>query len=105
MVSVWFGLTLGACAWSIIRGRGGVAGLFGSMSLGAAGACIGWLAAQAITQDASFEGPMLVGAILGALLAAVVVVAGWGPRARYGEGASRPAFDPGPRRRPSTLSA
>ena len=90
MLTLLIGLTFGACAWSAIRGRGGLAGLALSLLMGGIGAGVGWLAAQALVAESS-AGQRGLGAVLGGLLVAVVAVVGWGPRPRIVEVAAPPA--------------
>jgi len=84
VITLWIGLTFGASSWSAIRGRGGIAGLALAMLMGAIGASIGWLAGQALATEPS-SGARALGAALGGLLAAIVIVVGWGPRPRIVE--------------------
>jgi hypothetical protein len=84
MITLWIGLTFGGVAWSAIRGRGGMAGLALALVMGAIGASIGWLAGQALAAEPS-PGSRALGAVLGGLLSAIVIVVGWGPRPRVVE--------------------
>jgi hypothetical protein len=81
VITLWIGLTFGASAWSAIRGRGRISGLALAMLMGAMGAGIGWLAGQAVAAEPG-PGTRALGAVLGGLLAAIVIVVGWGPRPR-----------------------
>jgi hypothetical protein len=78
LVCVPIGLSFGAATWSLIRGRGGLAGLALCMMFGVVSAFVGALAGQAIF------GPTVasvgLGAAAGGLLSAVVEALGWGPR-------------------------
>jgi hypothetical protein len=81
VITLWIGLTFGAGSWSAIRGRGSIAGLALAMLMGAIGASVGWLAGQALAAEPS-PGSRALGAVVGGLLAAIVIVVGWGPRPR-----------------------
>jgi hypothetical protein len=78
IVSIPIGLTFGAATWSLIRGRGGFAGLALSMLLGVLTAFVGGLAGQALF--GASPAAVGLGALAGGLLSAVVEAVGWGPR-------------------------
>jgi hypothetical protein len=90
MLTLVIGVTFGVSAWSAIRGRGGLPGMALSMFMGAIGASVGWLAAQAMVEEAS-PGQLGLGAAMGGLLVAVIAVVGWGPRPRVVDVPARPA--------------
>jgi hypothetical protein len=81
LVSIPIGLSLGLVTWSLIRGRGGLAGLALCMAFGAISAFVGGLAGLAIfgTSSASIG----LGSCAGALVMAIVAAAGWGPRPKH----------------------
>lgn len=81
LVSIPIGLTIGVVTWSLIRGRGGLAGLALSMLFGVISAFVGGLAGQAIfgTSSASIG----LGSCAGAVLMAIVEAVGWGPRPKH----------------------
>jgi hypothetical protein len=95
MLTVWIGLTFGACAWAAIRGRGRLSGLAVAMVMGAIASAAGWLGADAMAQQAS-PGQLGLGATLGGLLAAVVIVVGWGPRPKITAVEGAPVTAAGP---------
>jgi len=87
IVSIPIGLTFGAATWSLIRGRGGFAGLALSMLLGVLTAFVGGLAGQALFGPS--PGPVGLGALAGGLLSAIVEAVGWGPRPKSEDGSRR----------------
>jgi hypothetical protein len=85
LVSIPIGLTFGAATWSLIRGRGGFAGLLLSMLLGVLTAFVGGLAGQALFGPSPTA--VGLGALAGGILSALVEAVGWGPRPKStGEG-------------------
>jgi hypothetical protein len=82
IVSIPIGLTLGAATWSLIRGRGGFAGLVLSLVVGVISAIIGGLAGQALMGPGTAQ--IGLGSLAGSVLAAIVEAVGWGPRPKRG---------------------
>jgi hypothetical protein len=81
LVCIPIGISVGAATWSLIRGRGGFAGLVLCTLFGVISAFVGALAGQAIVGP---SGPAIaVGSVAGALLAAIVEAVGWGPRPKH----------------------
>ena len=78
LVCIPIGMSIGAAIWSLIRGRGGLAGLALSMVLGVICAFVGGLAGQALFGVSSAS--IGLGACAGALAMAIVQTVGWGPR-------------------------
>ncbi len=78
LVCVPIGVSIGAAIWSLIRGRGGLAGLALSMLFGVISAFVGGLAGQALFGASSAS--IGLGALVGALGMALVEALGWGPR-------------------------
>jgi len=78
LVCIPIGLSVGVAIWSLIRGRGGLAGLALSMLFGVIAAFVGGLAGQALFGPSS--GSVGLGALAGALVMAVVEALVWGPR-------------------------
>jgi uncharacterized membrane protein YeaQ/YmgE (transglycosylase-associated protein family) len=79
LVSVPLGLMFGLVSWAMVRGRGGLFGLFLFAVFGSVGAFTGGLAAEAITAGAS-DAVTGLGALAGATLAVVVEMVGFGKR-------------------------
>lgn len=81
LVLVPIGITMGAVTWAFIRGRGGLAGFLATVGACLLGALVGALAGAAAALPAEFA-HVALGAAVGSLAVAVVVVLAWGRRSR-----------------------
>ena len=81
VVSLPIGLSFGVATWSLIRGRGGFAGLALSVVMGMITAFVGGLAGQALFGPSA--GAIGLGSMAGGLLAGAVEAVGFGPRPKH----------------------
>jgi hypothetical protein len=79
LVSLPLGVVFGLATWAAVRGRGGLAGLILFTMFASVAAFAGGFAAEAIA-DSSSDAVTGVGAVVGAAVACLVEVLGFGKR-------------------------